>query len=429
MQIKENKCNICNKFYASYKSHWLHNKKFHKNETVVNEIVCGSIEGEGKKYKCLYCNKLFNDRSNKSKHIKICKSKKIIDEEKEKELLKKELFEIKNTIVELVKQNAKNYQKNLEKNNKNLINNSKSNKIETRKLNISNHSESENKIIQSENKKYLFDFNNNLLLFNNKAIKYFYFNNQLYFKSNDISSMLDYDDTFNAIIQNIHEDDKINITELLMNECLDKAPLNIITLINNEDPQTIFINEFGFYNIILLSKNKEASEFKKWFISEILPSIRKHGSYNIMDNYSLSEENLDNYENKDCVYIINIKDNIYKFGYSSHIFKRLQTHKTNLNYIKIIKIYDFNNIAKHNAIKLENKIKKLIKAVNINIIYFNHVEIFEVDQYNLQNIINKIDDFYLNINKNNQQIELNKQMEILKLENENLKLKFELLKK
>ena len=125
-----------------------------------------------------------------------------------------------------------------------------------------------------------------------------------------------------------------------------------------------------------------------------------------------------------CVYIINIKDNIYKFGYSSHIFKRLQAHKTNLNYSKIIKIYDLNNINK--AIKLECQIKKFVKAVNINVIYFNHVEIFEVDIYNLQNIINKIDEFYNNINKN--KIDLTNKMEMLKLENENLKLKFELLK-
>ena len=75
---------------------------------------------------------------------------------------------------------------------------------------------------------------------------------------------------------------------------------------------------------------------------------------------------------------------------------------------------------------MECQIKKFVKAVNINVIYINHVEIFEVDIYNLQNIINKIDEFYNNINKN--KIDLTNKMEMLKLENENLKLKFELLK-
>ena len=56
-----------------------------------------------------------------------------------------------------------------------------------------------------------------------------------------------------------------------------------------------------------------------------------------------------------CVYIINIKDNIYKFGYSLHLFKKLQHHKTNLNYNKIIKIFIMTNMNKYiKKIKLKN---------------------------------------------------------------------------
>ena len=54
-----------------------------------------------------------------------------------------------------------------------------------------------------------------------------------------------------------------------------------------------------------------------------------------------------------------------------------------------------NNI--NEAIKLENKIKTLIKTLNI--IYNTHVEIFKIDNNNLQNIIEKIDGFTLEINK------------------------------
>ena len=97
----------------------------------------------------------------------------------------------------------------------------------------------------------------------------------------------------------------------------------------------------------------------------MLQSIRKTGSYNIIDNYI--EEDLDKYYNKNCVYIINIKDNIYKFEYSSHLFKRLQNHKTNLNYNKIIKI--FITINMNEAIHLDNKIKKLIKYIKIILKY------------------------------------------------------------
>ena len=42
---------------------------------------------------------------------------------------------------------------------------------------------------------------------------------------------------------------------------------------------TVFINESGLYSLILRSERPEAKTFKKWVCSEVLPSIRKTGSY------------------------------------------------------------------------------------------------------------------------------------------------------
>ena len=39
------------------------------------------------------------------------------------------------------------------------------------------------------------------------------------------------------------------------------------------------ISESGLYNVILLSRKPEAKRFKKWITSEVLPEIRKTGSY------------------------------------------------------------------------------------------------------------------------------------------------------
>ena len=78
----------------------------------------------------------------------------------------------------------------------------------------------------------------------------------------------------------------------------------------------------------------------------------------------------------------------------------------------------------NDSIKLETKIKTLIKTLNINTVYNNHVEIFEVDENNLQNIIEKIDGVSLKINKI---IKNDVNLELLKLENENLKIKLEIL--
>lgn len=43
--------------------------------------------------------------------------------------------------------------------------------------------------------------------------------------------------------------------------------------------KTIIVNEAGAYSLILDSKRPEAERFARWLFQEVLPSIRKHGSY------------------------------------------------------------------------------------------------------------------------------------------------------
>lgn len=47
----------------------------------------------------------------------------------------------------------------------------------------------------------------------------------------------------------------------------------------------IIINESGLYSLILSSKLPTAKKFKHWVTSEVLPSIRKTGSYNLPQDY------------------------------------------------------------------------------------------------------------------------------------------------
>lgn len=42
---------------------------------------------------------------------------------------------------------------------------------------------------------------------------------------------------------------------------------------------TLVVNESGLYSPIFGSKLESAKKFKKWVTSEVLPSIRKTGSY------------------------------------------------------------------------------------------------------------------------------------------------------
>ena len=391
-------CNICNKFYASQNSLCNHKKKYHTTSNVIpnpqnvipleaqNIIIKNSLS-------CEYCNKVFATRQSKSKHkIKSCKSK------------------------------------------NNIINNTT--EIHSKTLQINNTSNNDivinNKIIKSNDHNFFVDLNKNFMTFNDKPIKFFYYNDQIFFKGIDIALMLDYIDTDQAIRKNVDDEDIIIIGELLKDP-VSQTGLLKSELLKKDNLKTIYINESGFYTIILKSKKDEAKKFRRWVTSEVLPSIRKYGSYSIINNYV--EEDLDKYYGIDCVYIIHIKDDIYKYGNTSHLFKRLQAHKTNFDYKKIIKIYEMKNI--NDAIKLEKKIIKLTKSLNINIIYnlgnTNHKEMFKVNNNDLDNVIKKIDDFSLDIN--NKVLDYGNQLKIeelktkqLELEYKTIQLKLELLK-
>jgi prophage antirepressor-like protein len=61
----------------------------------------------------------------------------------------------------------------------------------------------------------------------------------------------------------------------------EKGVGNIDTLGGKQD--LVIINESGLYSLVLTSRKSEAKRFKKWVTGEVLPSIRKTGSYNSND--------------------------------------------------------------------------------------------------------------------------------------------------
>ena len=49
-----------------------------------------------------------------------------------------------------------------------------------------------------------------------------------------------------------------------------------------------FVNEDGLYDIVLDSRKPKAKKFRKWITSEVVPSIRKTGSYSVEQPKELS---------------------------------------------------------------------------------------------------------------------------------------------
>lgn len=83
-----------------------------------------------------------------------------------------------------------------------------------------------------------------------------------WFVASDVAAALEYRDA-------------ANMTRFLDDD--DKGTHNVSTPSGSQ--QMTIINESGLYSAILKSRKPEAKKFKKWVTSEVLPSIRKTGSY------------------------------------------------------------------------------------------------------------------------------------------------------
>ena len=80
-----------------------------------------------------------------------------------------------------------------------------------------------------------------------------------------------------------------NVTDTL-NKHLDVDERNTLTIRegNRGNPEMNIINESGLYALIMQSEKPQAREFRKWVTGEVLPSIRKTGSYSLTGEIKLT---------------------------------------------------------------------------------------------------------------------------------------------
>ena len=57
-------------------------------------------------------------------------------------------------------------------------------------------------------------------------------------------------------------------------------------VLSGQRREVILINESGLYSLVLSSKLESAKRFKRWITSEVIPQIRKTGSYHIPKTYA-----------------------------------------------------------------------------------------------------------------------------------------------
>ena len=126
-----------------------------------------------------------------------------------------------------------------------------------------------------------------------------------WFIAKEVATLLGYENTKQAILTNVDELDQRMISR---SECEKLFGQNIIdaeTIENTDDLKGLsdrplenttnisnrgmkFINESGLYTLIARSNKPEARKFQRWVTSEVLPSIRKTGSYGLqIDKHDL----------------------------------------------------------------------------------------------------------------------------------------------
>ena len=86
-----------------------------------------------------------------------------------------------------------------------------------------------------------------------------------WFVGKDVAVVLGYGDTDQALRKHIDDEDKLT-------RRFDGS---------GQNRQMTIINESGLYSLVLSSKLPTAKKFKRWVTSEVIPSIRKTGSYSV----------------------------------------------------------------------------------------------------------------------------------------------------
>lgn len=116
---------------------------------------------------------------------------------------------------------------------------------------------------------------NELKIFQNEEfgeVRSLVINNEPWFVGKDVAKALGYENPSKAIRDHVEEEDKkVGVQNV--------TPYISDNLGRKQYPT--FINESGVYSLIFGSKLPSAKKFKHWVTSEVLPTLRKTGKYEI----------------------------------------------------------------------------------------------------------------------------------------------------
>ncbi|ATZ80275.1 Bro-N domain-containing antirepressor protein [Bodo saltans virus] len=119
----------------------------------------------------------------------------------------------------------------------------------------------------------------NLFEFCGKSFAYYRIDDVFYFRAKDAAEFLGYKNSNKAINDHVPIKYRKTFQEILNlqggNDSLPPCKFN------ENELNTIFISEAGLYRLIFGSKKEEADEFQQFVFEDLLPNLRKNGSYTL----------------------------------------------------------------------------------------------------------------------------------------------------
>ena len=100
--------------------------------------------------------------------------------------------------------------------------------------------------------------------FENNQVRTLLINDEPWFVGKDVAEILGYSNPRDALSKHVDSEDKNSVA---------------IHDGNKGNPNLTIINESGVYALVFSSKLQSAKNFKHWVTSEVLPTLRKTGSY------------------------------------------------------------------------------------------------------------------------------------------------------
>lgn len=204
-------------------------------------------------------------------------------------------------------------------------------------------SDSTNEMVNTETLTSFLDIRNNYFQYKGKQVLVIVKEGVVWFKGVDIARLLEFQDMHQTLRINVQDPDKT--TFITLGVCINTYPES-----QKIDPQTIFINQEGMYDLVMSSRKPEAKIFRRWISHEVLPSINRFGSYSIEKKYGCFYDDHDLYEYDGCnvcyMAYIGVHDGIplFKYGITFDYYRReYQEHRKTFDTFQLLYLRQTDN--------------------------------------------------------------------------------------